>query len=62
MNPVLREGIQIVAVAKPVKEYAQKNPHSMGAWSTDSKSHVAHMESGDFYGSEQSVIIETITR
>ena len=58
VNPVLREGNSDRRVAKPVKEYAQKNPHSMGAWSADSKSHVAHMESGDFYGSEQSVIFE----
>ena len=58
VNPVLREGNSDRRVAKPVKEYAQKNPHSMGAWLTDSKSHVSHMESGDFYGSEQSAIIE----
>lgn len=58
VNPVLREGNSDRRVAKPVKEYAQKNPHCMGAWSSESKSHVAHMESGDFYGSEQSVIIE----
>ena len=58
VNPVLREGNSDRRVAKPVKEYAQKNPHSMGAWSAESKSHVAHMESGDFYGSEQSVILE----
>ena len=42
-----------------VKEYAKKNPHSMGAWSANSKSHIAHMEAGDFYGSEQSTIIES---
>ncbi len=58
VNPVLREGNSDRRVAKPVKGYAQKNPHSMGAWSPDSNSHVAHMESGDFYGSEQSVILE----
>lgn len=58
VNPVLREGNSDRRVAKPVKEYAQKNPHSMGDWSSESKSHVAHMESGDFYGSEQSTIIE----
>ncbi len=58
VNPVLREGNSDRRVAKPVKEYAQKNPHSMGAWSSESKSHVAHMESGDFYGSEKSIIIE----
>ena len=58
VNPVLREGNSDRRVAKPVKEYAQKNPHSMGAWSPDSKTHVAHMQSGDFYGSEQSVRID----
>jgi isocitrate dehydrogenase len=55
VNPVLREGNSDRRVAQPVKEYAQKNPHSMGAWSAGSKTHVAHMQSGDFYGSEQSV-------
>ena len=60
VNPVLREGNSDRRVAKPVKEYAQKNPHSMGVWTSDSKSHVAHMESGDFYGSEQSTIIESV--
>ena len=59
VNPVLREGNSDRRVAKPVKEYAKKNPHSMGDWSSDSKSHVAHMESGDFYGSEKSMIIDT---
>jgi len=58
VNPVLREGNSDRRVAPPVKEYAQKNPHSMGAWSADTKSHVAHMENGDFYGSEQSVVME----
>ncbi|MEZ4711006.1 MAG: NADP-dependent isocitrate dehydrogenase [Caldilineaceae bacterium] len=57
VNPVLREGNSDRRVAAPVKEYARKNPHRMGAWSADSKSHVAHMQSGDFYGSEQSVVI-----
>jgi len=59
VNPVLREGNSDRRVAGPVKEYAQKNPHSMGAWSVDSKSHVASMSAGDFYGSEQSVVIDT---
>lgn len=59
VNPVLREGNSDRRVAGPVKEYAKKHPHSMGAWSADSKSHVASMEEGDFYGSEQSVIIES---
>ncbi|MCV6605754.1 MAG: NADP-dependent isocitrate dehydrogenase, partial [Porticoccaceae bacterium] len=53
--PVLREGNSDRRVAAPVKEYARKNPHSMGAWSSDSQSHVAHMSDGDFYSSEQSV-------
>ncbi len=57
VNPVLREGNSDRRVAAPVKEFAKKNPHSMGAWSKDSKSHVAHMNSGDFYGSEQSYIM-----
>ena len=56
VNPVLREGNSDRRVASPVKTYAQNNPHSMGAWSTDSKSHVAHMDDGDFYSSEQSVV------
>ncbi len=59
VNPVLREGNSDRRVAAPVKEYAQKHPHSMGAWSADSKSHVASMSEGDFYSSEQSVVIET---
>ena len=57
VNPVLREGNSDRRVAKPVKEYAKKNPHSMGRWEADSKSHVSHMEAGDFYGSEQSHIM-----
>ena len=57
VNPVLREGNSDRRVAQPVKEYAQKNPHSMGQWDASSKSHVANMSEGDFYGSEQSVII-----
>lgn len=57
VNPVLREGNSDRRVAQPVKEYAQKNPHSMGQWEASSKSHVANMSEGDFYGSEQSVII-----
>ncbi|QDV54941.1 NADP-dependent isocitrate dehydrogenase [Rosistilla oblonga] len=54
VNPVLREGNSDRRVAAPVKQYARKNPHSMGAWSSDSKSHVASMDDGDFYGSELS--------
>jgi len=59
VNPVLREGNSDRRVAGPVKEYAQKHPHRMGEWSADSKSHVASMSDGDFYSSEQSVVIET---
>jgi len=55
VNPVLREGNSDRRVALPVKEYAQKNAHIMGGWSRASKSHVAHMERGDFFESEQSV-------
>lgn len=58
VNPVLREGNSDRRVAGPVKEYAQKHPHSMGEWTTDSKSHVASMPDGDFYSSEQSCVIE----
>jgi isocitrate dehydrogenase len=58
VNPVLREGNSDRRVAGPVKEYAKQHPHSMGAWSTDSKSQVASMSEGDFYSSEQSVVID----
>ena len=58
VNPVLREGNSDRRVAAAVKNYARKHPHSMGEWSADSKSHVASMSDGDFYGSEKSVIIE----
>ena len=58
VNPVLREGNSDRRVAGPVKAYAKKNPHPMGEWSADSKSVVAHMEGGDFYGSERSTIVE----
>ncbi|KIO35041.1 NADP-dependent isocitrate dehydrogenase [Shewanella sp. cp20] len=61
VNPVLREGNSDRRAPMSVKNYAKKNPHSMGAWSRDSKSHVAHMEAGDFYGSEQSVTINEPT-
>ena len=57
VNPVLREGNSDRRVAAAVKHYAQKNPHKVGTWTAKSKSHVAHMEAGDFYGSEQSVVI-----
>ncbi|QHL87626.1 NADP-dependent isocitrate dehydrogenase [Nibribacter ruber] len=61
VNPVLREGNSDRRVADAVKQYARKNPHSMGAWSSDSKSHVAHMDGGDFYGTEQSVVVDNAT-
>lgn len=57
VNPVLREGNSDRRVAGPVKVYAQNNPHSMGAWSSESKSHVASMSEGDFYESEISTTI-----
>ena len=58
VNPVLREGNSDRRAPLSVKNYARKHPHKMGAWSTDSKSHVAHMSEGDFYGSEKSALIE----
>ncbi|CAI8197518.1 MAG: Isocitrate dehydrogenase [NADP] 2 [Glaciecola sp. HTCC2999] len=58
VNPVLREGNSDRRAPASVKQYARTNPHSMGAWSSESKSHVAHMNDGDFYGSELSVTIE----
>ncbi len=57
VNPLLREGNSDRRAPPSVKSYAQKNPHSMGAWSNDSKSHVATMESGDFFGSESSTTL-----
>lgn len=59
VNPVLREGNSDRRVAKPVKDFAKQNPHSMGEWSRDSKSHVASMSDNDFFGSEQSVVMPT---
>ncbi len=61
VNPVLREGNSDRRAPASVKNYAKKNPHSMGAWATDSKSHVAHMSEGDFYGSEKSLTITDAT-
>lgn len=58
VNPVLREGNSDRRAPKAVKNYAKANPHSMGAWSKDSKTKVAHMTSGDFYGTEKSVTVE----
>ncbi|MFM0181460.1 NADP-dependent isocitrate dehydrogenase [Paraburkholderia aspalathi] len=57
VNPVLREGNSDRRAPLSVKNYARKHPHKMGAWSADSKSHVAHMSGGDFYGSEKSALI-----
>lgn len=57
-NPVLREGNSDRRAPLAVKNYARKHPHSMGEWHADSKSHVAHMNADDFYGSEQSVTVE----
>nr|WP_315158966.1 NADP-dependent isocitrate dehydrogenase [uncultured Flavobacterium sp.] len=57
VNPVLREGNSDRRAPKAVKNYAKANPHAMGAWSSESKTHVASMEQGDFYGSEQSVTV-----
>ncbi|GGG05477.1 isocitrate dehydrogenase [Dokdonia pacifica] len=57
VNPVLREGNSDRRAPKPVKQYAKNNPHSMGAWSADSASHVATMQEGDFRHNEKSVTI-----
>ena len=57
VNPVLREGNSDRRAPLSVKNFARKHPHRMGAWSRDSKSHVAHMASGDFFGSEQSATL-----
>jgi isocitrate dehydrogenase len=57
VNPVLREGNSDRRVAVSVKNYARQHPHSMGQWSSDSRTHVAHMDGGDFYGSEQSTVV-----
>jgi isocitrate dehydrogenase len=58
VNPVLREGNSDRRVAAPVKAYAQKNPHWMGEWSKDSRTHVASMQEGDFYSTEESVTMQ----
>ncbi|ASJ72526.1 NADP-dependent isocitrate dehydrogenase [Granulosicoccus antarcticus] len=55
VNPVLREGNSDRRAPAAVKNYARTNPHAMGAWSSESASHVSHMSSGDFYSNEQSV-------
>ncbi|MBD0402822.1 NADP-dependent isocitrate dehydrogenase [Flammeovirga sp. EKP202] len=61
VNPVLREGNSDRRAPKAVKNYAKKHPHSMGAWTADSKSHVASMPADDFYGSEKSVTVDKAT-
>ncbi|ARQ02256.1 NADP-dependent isocitrate dehydrogenase [Pseudorhodoplanes sinuspersici] len=61
VNPILREGNSDRRAAAAVKNYARKNPHKMGAWSKDSKSHVAHMSSGDYFGSEIATTVDKAT-
>jgi isocitrate dehydrogenase len=61
VNPVLREGNSDRRAPGSVKNYAKKNPHSMGAWAADSKSHVSSMEDKDFFGSEKSITLEGAT-
>jgi isocitrate dehydrogenase len=61
VNPVLREGNSDRRAAGAVKQYARNNPHKMGAWSSDSKSHVAYMSGGDYYGSEVATTVATAT-
>ena len=58
VNPVLREGNSDRRAPGSVKEYARQNPHSMGEWASESKTAVAHMDDGDFYGSEQSLTLD----
>ncbi|WP_261817160.1 NADP-dependent isocitrate dehydrogenase [Vibrio gallicus] len=58
VNPVLREGNSDRRAPTSVKNYAKKNPHSMGKWETSSKTHVSSMQSGDFFGSETSTTVE----
>lgn len=57
VNPVLREGNSDRRAAASVKNFARQHPHKMGAWSVDSRTHVAHMNAKDFYGSEKSVTV-----
>ena len=57
VNPVLRQGNSDRRASSSVKQYAQKNPHRMGKWTKDSRTHVAHMTSGDFFGNERSATI-----
>ena len=62
VNPVLREGNSDRRAPKAVKNYAKTNPHRMGDWAKDSKTDVAHMNSGDFYGTETSITVENATK
>lgn len=62
VNPVLREGNSDRRAPTAVKNYAKKHPHSMGAWSQASRTHVAHMRDGDFYSGEKSVTVEKATK
>ncbi|MDX1328395.1 MAG: NADP-dependent isocitrate dehydrogenase, partial [Arenibacter sp.] len=61
VNPVLREGNSDRRAPRAVKNYAKKNPHSMGAWSSDSKAHVATMDQGDFKSNEKSLTLTEAT-
>ena len=62
VNPVLREGNSDRRAPRAVKNYAKANPHKMGTWSSDSKTKVAHMTGGDFYGTEKSVTMENASQ
>ncbi len=62
VNPVLREGNSDRRAPKAVKNYAKANPHRMGNWASDSKTDVAHMNNGDFYGTETSTTLENATK
>ncbi|PWG06282.1 NADP-dependent isocitrate dehydrogenase [Polaribacter aquimarinus] len=62
VNPVLREGNSDRRAPKAIKNYARKNPHSMGVWESDSKTHVATMSAGDFAHNEKSVTLENATK
>jgi isocitrate dehydrogenase len=61
VNPVLRQGNSDRRAPVSVKQFSKKKPHKMGPWSSDSKSHVAHMTGGDFYGSEKSTTVKKAT-
>jgi isocitrate dehydrogenase len=61
VNPVIREGNSDRRVARSVKEYAKKHPHKLGAWHKEIKSHVSHMEEGDFYHNEKSITLSAPT-